>query len=149
MDGIDTMPSRGVQNAFDIEVAFARGRRPQMRGFIGFANVKRGTVGVGIDGDRADTHLAKRANDTQRDLAAISYQDFLEHRSDCNGLSPGGRSHEPDEPFRSHLYRNQPQAGRDDDSDDADGYEADCLELLPLACSRASENTPPLTEPRL
>jgi hypothetical protein len=129
MDGIHTMPSRGVQNAFNIEVAFARRRRPQMRGFIGFADMKRGAVGVGINGDRADTHLAKRANNTQRDLAAIGYQNFLEHRSDCNGLAPGWRSHEPDEPFRRHLRRNQARAGHNDNSDNADSNKSNFLEL--------------------
>ena len=84
MNGVHAMPARGVENAFDVEVAFARRRRAQMRSLIGFANVKSGAVGVGIDGDGANPHLAQRTDDAQRDLAAIGYQDFLEHRSDCN-----------------------------------------------------------------
>ena len=55
-----------------------------MRGFIGFADVERRPVGIGIHGDGADAHFAQGANDAQRDLAAIGYQNFLKHRSDCN-----------------------------------------------------------------
>src|ERR1700728_4228629 len=45
------------------------------------------------------------------------------------GLTPDGRSHEPDEPFRSPLRRNQAPTGHDDESHNANNNEADFLEL--------------------
>ncbi len=38
-----------------------------------------GAIRVGVDGNRADTHLSQRADDSQRDLAAIGYQNLREH----------------------------------------------------------------------
>jgi hypothetical protein len=37
-------------------------------------------IGGGVDGDGRHAHLARRAHDAQRDLAAVGDQDLLEHR---------------------------------------------------------------------
>ena len=50
-----------------------------MRGFIGHADGERSAVGIGIDGDAGDVHLAERANDAHRDFSAIGDQDLSEH----------------------------------------------------------------------
>jgi len=38
-------------------------------------------VGVGIDGDGLDTHLARRLDDTAGNLAAVADQNLLEHET--------------------------------------------------------------------
>ncbi len=48
-------------------------------GFVGHLDVQRLAIGVGIDGDRLDAHLARGLDDAAGDLAAIGNEDFLEH----------------------------------------------------------------------
>jgi len=49
--------------------------------------VERGAIGIGVDRNRANAHLAKRTDDAQRNFAAIGYQNLLEHvLFDCNGM---------------------------------------------------------------
>ena len=48
---------------------------------IGGADVERLGVGVGIDGDGADAHLARGADDPARDLAAVGDEEGGDHVS--------------------------------------------------------------------
>ena len=50
-----------------------------MSSFVGFADVQRGAVDVGIDGHGPDVHLAQRADDADCDLSTIRNEDFAEH----------------------------------------------------------------------
>jgi len=42
--------------------------------------VQRFAIRFGVHGDRLDSELAAGADDAQRDLPAIGYEDFLKHR---------------------------------------------------------------------
>ena len=50
-----------------------------MHRLVGHLDMQRVAVGVGIDRDRLDTHLARGLDDPAGDLAAIGDQDALEH----------------------------------------------------------------------
>ena len=50
-----------------------------MRRFVGFADMQRSAIGIGVNGHRANAHLAQSANDAQSDLAAIGDQNLREH----------------------------------------------------------------------
>jgi hypothetical protein len=63
----------------DLEVRVARRRRPDAHVVVGEAHVQRLAVRLGIHRDRLDAELAARADDAQRDLAAIGDQHLLKH----------------------------------------------------------------------
>ena len=67
MNRIDTMPSRGVENALDIEITFAGdGDGPRRWAASSrFTNVKRGAVGIGINGDRALISISRSVRMTR------------------------------------------------------------------------------------
>ena len=79
MDGVGAVAAGGVEDAVDAEVAFGGGAGADVGGFIGHADVERGAVGVGEDGDAGDAHFAEGADDADGDLAAIGDQDLAEH----------------------------------------------------------------------
>ena len=62
---------RDIHDLIDAEIAFARRRGADRIGFAGQPNVQRGAVGIAIDGDGKDTHLAAGSRDPDGDLAAI------------------------------------------------------------------------------
>ena len=70
----------GGDDGWNMQVT-ARGRRgADAHRFVGEANVQRAGVGLGVHGDGRDAELAARADDAQRDLAAIRDEDLLEGR---------------------------------------------------------------------
>jgi hypothetical protein len=73
---IDAMPAGGLENTINSEIAFARGRRSDMSGFISQANMKSLSIGVRVHGDAADAELAKCTYQTDCDLAAIGDEDL-------------------------------------------------------------------------
>jgi hypothetical protein len=80
MNGVHVGDFRGADYVGDVQITFAAARRPDAHGFIGKAHVQRIPVGLRIDGDRLDSQLLARADDPQGDLAAVGYQNFVEHR---------------------------------------------------------------------
>ena len=48
-------------------------------GLVGFLDVERVAVGVGIDGDRLDAQFGAGAHDADGDLAPVGDQYFLKH----------------------------------------------------------------------
>ncbi len=70
----------GVEDPFGLEVALGGGRRSDSDRVVGFTHVQRGAVGLRIDRDRLDAQIAAGADHAHGDLAAIRYQDALEHR---------------------------------------------------------------------
>jgi hypothetical protein len=56
-----------------------RSRRPDADGFVGQFDVLGFAVGLGIDDDRLDAHLAAGALDPERYLAAVGNEYFFEH----------------------------------------------------------------------
>ena len=70
----------GRDDARDLQVALARRRGADADVVVGEADVQRLAVGLGVDGDGLDAELAARADDAQRDLAAIGDENLLKHR---------------------------------------------------------------------
>ena len=64
----------------DAQIAFAGIRRPQPHRLITGADVRSLGIGIRVDGDGGDTHLAQRAGDADGDLAAVGDQDLVEYR---------------------------------------------------------------------
>ena len=79
MHGVGAGDFGGRDDHRHVEVALARRRRADADRFVGELDVQRVGVGGRVHGDGLETHLATRADHAQRDLAAISDQDFLEH----------------------------------------------------------------------
>ena len=84
MDGIRPRLARHRDHGVDIQIAFGGGRGAKPARLVGLRDMGRETVGIRPDRDRAHAHAAKRADDAQRDLAAIGDQNLAEH-----GVSPG------------------------------------------------------------
>ena len=61
--------ARGFEDGVAVEVG---GR--EAHGLVGVADVRRVRVGVDVDGDAADAHAMRAAEDAPRDLAAIGDQ---------------------------------------------------------------------------
>ena len=66
---------RGLDDAFDVEIAVARPRGSQQHGGIGHRDMHGVAVGLGINGDRAQAHGAGGADDAAGDLAAVGDQE--------------------------------------------------------------------------
>jgi hypothetical protein len=79
MDRIRAGDLRGGDDPGDVEVRFARRRRPDADVVVGESDVERLPVGVRVDGDGLESELAARPNDAERDLAAIGDEDFPKH----------------------------------------------------------------------
>ena len=66
-------------DARDVEIAVTGGRFADAHVFVREANVKRFSIGFGVNGDSLDAQLMTRANDTEGDFATIGDEDFFEH----------------------------------------------------------------------
>lgn len=62
-----------------------------MNRLIGNAHVQRRAIGVGVDGDGRDAHLATSSRDTDCDLSAIGDEEFPEHHGK-ESLNEKGKS---------------------------------------------------------
>jgi len=62
------------------KVAVARWRRPDAHALIGQLDMHRVLVGGGIDRNGRDAELLGRTQDSERNLAPVGDQDFIEHR---------------------------------------------------------------------
>jgi len=72
----------GADDLLDREVALGRYGRPDQVGLVALPDVGRIAIGLRVDGDRGDAHLAERPRDPYRDLAAVCDQNLLEHGRD-------------------------------------------------------------------
>ena len=68
-----------AHDPIDFQITFEAGRRADADRFIGELDVQRIDVCFRIDRERANAEFLAGANDPQRDLSAISNQNFLEH----------------------------------------------------------------------
>ncbi len=80
MKCIAARAARHLDQFVNTEIAFTRRRGADGVGFVGQPDVQRFAVGLAKNGNGLNAKFAARANDTHGDLAAISNQDFLEHR---------------------------------------------------------------------
>ena len=72
-------PRGGLEQPLLVEVALGRGSRPDQVRLVCGSDMQRATVGLRIDGDGSDSELAQRAEDANRDLAAVGDENFREH----------------------------------------------------------------------
>ena len=76
MDRVGAGASRDVEDRVNVEIAAGGLVRPEVEGLVRLADMARGAVAVGIDGDRRQPHLAACTNDPDGDLAAVGDEDF-------------------------------------------------------------------------
>ena len=79
MDGLGPGAPRCIEDLFDVEVALGCRRRPEQHRFIGPADVRRVRVRFGVDADRRDAHLAKRAQDAARNRSTVGNEHPMKH----------------------------------------------------------------------
>ncbi len=69
-----------VDQRWDRKITLPRRRRPDRDRLISLGGMARAAIGLGIDGNRLDTHPPRRAHDAAGDFTAIGDEDFVEHR---------------------------------------------------------------------
>ena len=79
MNGLGARRLAGGDDLVGDEIGLRRRRRADGNGLVGHFDVQRVAVGFGIDGDRADAHLAGGLDHAAGDLAPIGNENFLEH----------------------------------------------------------------------
>src|SRR5580700_9547946 len=79
MDGLGSGAFGYVENSIHPKIRFGSRRGADVVRLVGLADVERGAVDIGIDGDGRDAHLAAGAYDTHCDLSSIGNQNLLEH----------------------------------------------------------------------
>ena len=92
MDRIGAAVTRGANDASDVEVAVARGRRPDRDCAVGNFHMQCIGVCFRIHGNCGDAHAPCRAGDAAGDLAAIGNQQGAKHvESSDIGITSGTR----------------------------------------------------------
>jgi hypothetical protein len=71
MDGVDVGDLGGGDDGGDVEIAFGGAWRADADGLVGELDVEGVAVGLAVDGDGADAHLATCGDDAEGDLASI------------------------------------------------------------------------------
>src|SRR5205823_3389900 len=69
----------GADDGWNMQVTLRRRSRPDAHGLVGEPNVERARVDFGVHGDGLHAELAARAQDAERDLAAVRDENFSEH----------------------------------------------------------------------
>ena len=67
-----------------VEVALCKTRAADAIRLVGKLHVQRVRIGRGVDGDGLDAHIAARADNTDRDFAAVGDEHFVEHEAFLN-----------------------------------------------------------------
>ena len=67
-----------------VKVALGKTRAADAIRLVGKLHVKRVRIGRGVDGNGLDAHIAARADNTDRDLAAVGDEHFVEHEAFLN-----------------------------------------------------------------
>jgi hypothetical protein len=78
VDGVGSRGACGIYQAVNAEITFGGRVGSNRNGFIGHANVQRGAIAVGVDGNRPEPEVATRPNDTNRDLTPVGDQDLAQ-----------------------------------------------------------------------
>ena len=81
MHGVGAGDLAGREQRRDVEIAVARGRRSDADALVGEPHMHGVGVGGRMHRDGRDAELLAGAQHAQRDLAAIGYEDFFEHRN--------------------------------------------------------------------
>ena len=64
-----------------VEVALGKTRAADAIRLVGELHMQRVRIGCGVDGNGLDAHIAARADNTDRDLAAVGDEHFIEHEA--------------------------------------------------------------------
>ena len=78
MDGLRSADQRGRHDRRDVQVALARRGGTDADGFVREVHRQAVRIGLAVHEHGLDAELATRADDSQRDLAAIGDQDLIE-----------------------------------------------------------------------
>src|ERR1039458_1442951 len=79
MDRVSAGAGGDVENLLDVQVRLGSGGRADGIRFVGFADVQRGAIHVGVDSNRGNSHLVAGADNAYGDFSAIRDENFLEH----------------------------------------------------------------------
>ena len=79
MDGVGARALGSGQDGGGVQVRIARRRGADAHGLVGQVGVQRVAIGRGVHGDRLDAHGAACADDAHGYLAAVGYEDLVEH----------------------------------------------------------------------
>ena len=79
MNGIDIRDLGRADHRGNVEITLRQLRRSNTNRFIGKAHMERIPVRLTVDRHRADAEFLARANDAQRNLAAIRHQNLIDH----------------------------------------------------------------------
>jgi len=79
MHGLGAGLDAGLDDLVDQQIGLGRRRRADMHGLVGHLHMQGVLVGVRINRDGLDAHLAGGLDDAAGDLAAIGDQDLGEH----------------------------------------------------------------------
>jgi hypothetical protein len=80
VDRVDAADFGRADDLIDPQIAVRAAWRADAERLIGQADVHRIGVGLAVNGDRLDPHLATGSNDSQRDLASVGDQNPVVHR---------------------------------------------------------------------
>ncbi len=81
VDGVRVGDLRRSDDPAHVQIAVLAGRRADANGLVGEAYVQAFPVGGAVHGHRLDAHFAGGADHAKGDLAAVGYEDLLEHDS--------------------------------------------------------------------
>src|ERR1700739_2662446 len=79
MDRIGIRNFGSADDPVDLQIAFRTRRTSNAHRLVGQLDVERVDIGLGIDRYRRNTQFFASSDDPQRDLAAVSDQDFIKH----------------------------------------------------------------------
>jgi hypothetical protein len=79
MDSLSAGLLAGSDDLVHDQIGFFRSSRADADGFVGQIDVQGVLVGLGINGDRLDAHLAGGLDDAAGDFAAVCDQNLGEH----------------------------------------------------------------------
>ena len=79
MHSFSTGLANGVDNFVDNEIAFAGRRTANMHCLVSVLNVLGARIGIGINSDRFNAHLAGGTNNAAGDFPAIGNEYFFKH----------------------------------------------------------------------
>src|SRR6188474_3737349 len=89
MDGVGAGDLGGGDDARDVQVGLPPRGRTDADVVIGKADVQRFAVRFAVDRDGLNPQLTAGTNHSQRDLAAIGDEDFIEHSAGSRGAHQG------------------------------------------------------------
>ncbi len=91
VDGLGAGRPRRLEDRVGPQVALGCRPGPDPDRLVRRAHVRRGPVGVGVDGDRADPEAPAGAHDPQGDLPPVGHQDRREHAARARRATSGTR----------------------------------------------------------